>query len=337
MLETWGSITGLGRSPGEGSSYPLQCSCWKNSLDCIVHGDTTERLSLSLFTDFLPRSKDISISWLQSPSTVNLELKKINSVTVSLVSLSICHEVMGPDAMMLIFWMLNFKPAFSFCSFTFIKRLFGSSLLSTIRVVLSEYLKLLIFLPAILISACASSRLAFCMMYSASKLNEQGDSLDVLLSQFWTSHLILYSVQFSHSVVSDSLWPDEPQHAKPSCSSPTPRVHPNLCPLSQWCHPTISSSVVPFFYIVLYWNKQNLSCSLTSFYLGTKLCIIQEYIGWTCSSPGTLKAAIYISTKMQIEITDPFLSEDLGKRWKKEPASTLLQETWTSSSEEFGK
>ena len=53
------------------------------------------------------------------------------------------------------------------------------------------------------------------------------------------------SVQFSCSVVSDSLWPHEPQHARPPCPSPTPRVHPNPCPLSQWCHPTISSSV-PF-------------------------------------------------------------------------------------------
>ena len=49
-----------------------------------------------------------------------------------------------------------------------------------------------------------------------------------------------------HSWVSDALWPHEPQHARPPCASPTPRVHPNPCPLSQWCHPTISSSVVPF-------------------------------------------------------------------------------------------
>jgi len=54
------------------------------------------------------------------------------------------------------------------------------------------------------------------------------------------------SVQFSHSVVSDSLRPHEPQHARPPCPSPTPGVHPNPCPLSQWCHPTISCSVVPF-------------------------------------------------------------------------------------------
>ena len=54
------------------------------------------------------------------------------------------------------------------------------------------------------------------------------------------------SLQFSRSVVSDSLWPHEPQHSRPPYPSPTPRVHPNPCPLSRWCHPTILSSVVPF-------------------------------------------------------------------------------------------
>ena len=53
-------------------------------------------------------------------------------------------------------------------------------------------------------------------------------------------------IQFSRSVMSNSLWPHEPQHARPPCPSPTPGVHPNPCPLSRWCHPTISSSVVPF-------------------------------------------------------------------------------------------
>ena len=53
------------------------------------------------------------------------------------------------------------------------------------------------------------------------------------------------SVQFSHSVVSDSLWPHGLEHARPPCPSPTPRVYSNSCPLSWWCHPTISSSVVP--------------------------------------------------------------------------------------------
>ena len=56
----------------------------------------------------------------------------------------------------------------------------------------------------------------------------------------------LISVQFSHSVVSDSLWPHELQHARPPCPSPTPGVHANSCPSSRWCHPAISSSLVPF-------------------------------------------------------------------------------------------
>ena len=62
---------------------------------------------------FLPRSKCLLISWLHSPPAVILESKKIKSVTVSIVSPSICHEVMRPDAMILVFWMLSFKPAFS--------------------------------------------------------------------------------------------------------------------------------------------------------------------------------------------------------------------------------
>ena len=116
---------------------------------------------------FLPRSKHLLTSWLQSPSAVILEAKKIKSLIVSIVSLTICHEVMGPDAMILVYLILSFKPTFSLSSFTFIKRLFSSSSLSAIRVVSSAYLRLLMFLPAILIPACASSSLAFHMMYSA--------------------------------------------------------------------------------------------------------------------------------------------------------------------------
>ena len=109
----------------------------------------------------LTRSKRLLISWLQSPSAVILEPKKIKSNTVSTVSSSIWHEMMGPDAVIFVSWMLNFKPAFSFCSLTFIKRLFSSSSVSALRVVSSAYLRLLIFLPAILIPACASYSLAF--------------------------------------------------------------------------------------------------------------------------------------------------------------------------------
>ena len=77
----------------------------------------------------------------------------------------------------LVLWMLNFRPAFSHPSFTFIKRLFSSSSLSVIRLVSSAYLRLLIFLPVILIPACASLSPAFLVMYSAYKLNKQGDNI----------------------------------------------------------------------------------------------------------------------------------------------------------------
>ena len=89
----------------------------------------------------------------------------------------ICHEVMGLDAKIFIFGMWSFKPAFSFSYFTFIKRLFSSTLLSAMRVVSSAYLRLLVFLLAILSPACASCSLAFCMVYYAYKLNKQGDNI----------------------------------------------------------------------------------------------------------------------------------------------------------------
>ena len=88
-----------------------------------------------LVITFLPRSKRLLISWLKSQFAVILEPKKIKSATVFTVSPSIWHEVMGPDAMILVFWVLSFKPTFSLSSFTLIKRLFSSSLLSAIWVV----------------------------------------------------------------------------------------------------------------------------------------------------------------------------------------------------------
>ena len=102
------STLGLGRSPGEGKGYPLQYSGLENSMDYIVHGIVKSWTQLSYFhfrlvTAFLPRSKHLLISWLQSPSAVVLEPKKIKSVTVCIVSPSICHDMMGPDAMVLVF------------------------------------------------------------------------------------------------------------------------------------------------------------------------------------------------------------------------------------------
>ena len=149
-----------------------------------------------LVINFLPRNKHLLISWLQSASAVILEPRKIKSDTVSTVSPSISHEVMGPDAMIFVFWMLTFQPTFSLSSFTFIKRLFSSSSLSAIRAVSSAYLRLLIFLPSILIPACVSSSPGFLMMYSAYMLNKQGDNIQAWHTPFpiWNQSVVPCSV-----------------------------------------------------------------------------------------------------------------------------------------------
>ena len=113
---------------------------------------------------------------------------------------------MGPDAMILVFWMLSFKPMFSLSSFIFIKRLFNY-LLSAIRVVSSAYLRLLIFLPAILIPAFASSSLAFRMMYSACKLNKQGDSIHLWWTPFsiWNQSVVACPGTLAFSMIQQML------------------------------------------------------------------------------------------------------------------------------------
>ena len=106
---------------------------------------------------------------------------------------------MGPDAMFLIFGMLNLRPAFALSYLTLIKRCFSSSSLSAIRVVSSAYLRLLLFLLGILIPACDSSSLEFHMMYSAYKLNKQGDNIQSCqqVSQE-TSQVVWYSYLFKN-------------------------------------------------------------------------------------------------------------------------------------------
>ena len=146
---------------------------------------------------FLPRSKHLLILWLQSLSAVILEPKKRKPVTTSTFPLSIWHEVMGLDAMILVFLMLSFKPAF------LVKRLFNSSLLSAIRVISSAYLRLFIFLPAVLIPACASSSLAFRVMYSAYMLNNQGDNI-----QPWHIPFLIWNQSvFPCPVLTIAYWP----------------------------------------------------------------------------------------------------------------------------------
>ena len=101
------------------------------------------------------------------------------------------------------------------------------------------------------------------------------------------------SVQFSHSVVSDSLQPHESQHARPPSPSPTPGVHPNSCPLSWWHHPAISSSVVPF----SIYNVYNYICNITR-------CICVCVLSLSLSLSLSLYIYIYIYIHIYIYISD---------------------------------
>ena len=146
---------------------------------------------------------------LQSPFSVIMKLTKIKSVTVSIVSPSIRLEVMGPDAMIVVFWTLNFKPAFSLSIFTFIKRLFSSSSFCHKGGVtcLSEVIDIS---PAILIPACASSSPAFLMMYSSHKLNKQGDNIH----PWHTPFPILNQSIVPCLVLPVASWPAYPFHRR---------------------------------------------------------------------------------------------------------------------------
>ena len=125
---------------------------------------------------FLLRSKCL-LSWLQSPFVVIFEPKKRKSVTASTFSLSICHKVMGLNAVILVFWMLSFKQFFHSSLSPSSRGSLVPLHFSAIRVLLFAYLRLLVFLPEILIPACDSSSLAFQMMYLPYKLNKQGDNI----------------------------------------------------------------------------------------------------------------------------------------------------------------
>ena len=139
---------------------------------------TSLHFTYRLVIGFLPRSKRLLISWLQSPSAVILEPKIIKSVVFPLYPHLFAMwwewwEQMPWSS----FIECCFKPAFSLSSFTFIKRLFSSSMPSAIRGVSFTHLRLLTFLLAIVIPAHDSSSLAFCMMYPAYQLNKQGDNI----------------------------------------------------------------------------------------------------------------------------------------------------------------
>ena len=133
-------------------------------------------LSVSVIA-FIPRSKLLLFSRLQSLSTVFLEPPKTKTLTVSIVFPSVCHEVMGPCVMIFLFWMLSVKPAFSLLSFTFVKRLFNSSSLSARKDSIICISKVIDISPRNLDSILYFFQPGICMMYSAYQLNKQGDNI----------------------------------------------------------------------------------------------------------------------------------------------------------------
>ena len=130
------------------------------------------------------------------------------------------------------------------------------------------------------------------------KVKEENEKVGLKLNIQKTKIVVsgpISSVQFSHSIMSDSLQPHEPQHARPPCPSPTPGVHSNSRPSSRWCHPTISSSVVPFsscpqslpasgsFQMsqLFTWGDQSIGVSASASFLPKNT---QDWspLGWTC-------------------------------------------------------
>ena len=102
----------------------------------------------------------------------------------------------------------------------------------------------------------------------------------------WSAAPKMCSVQFSCSVMSDSLWPHESQHTRPPCPSPTPGVHSDSWPLSQWCHPAISSSVIPFS-----------SCPQTL--PASESFLMSQLFAWGGQSAGVSVLASFLSKKSQ--------------------------------------
>ena len=141
---------------------------------------------------FLPRSKCLLISWQKLPSPAVLKPKKIKSLAVSIVSPSICHKAMELDAMILVLWMLSFKPAFLFFFFTFINRLFSFSLLSALKVVSSHIQSYWHFSWQSCFQLELQSSLTFHMMYSAHKLNKHGDNIQPWHTPFpiWSQFVV---------------------------------------------------------------------------------------------------------------------------------------------------
>ena len=166
LYMTTGKTTGLTRRPFVG----IVMSLLLNTLSSFVIA------SLLLFHSSSSKEQ-VSFNFMAVVTICSdFGAQERESIIVSIISPIYLIWSDGPRSMIFVFWMLSLKPTFSLSSFTFLKRLFSSSL-SAIKGVSSAYLRSFIFLPAILIPACASSSPAFLLMYSAYKLNKQGDNI----------------------------------------------------------------------------------------------------------------------------------------------------------------
>ena len=135
---------------------------WMNhKLESRLQGEISITSDMQMTSPLMAESEEELESLLMKVKEENEKVGLKLNIQKTKIMASISHEVMGADAVIFVFCMSSFKPTFSLSTFTFIKKLFSSSSLSVLRVVSSAYLRLLIFLLAILILACASSRLTF--------------------------------------------------------------------------------------------------------------------------------------------------------------------------------
>ena len=194
----------------------------------------------SIVNYFPSKEQRLLILWLQWQFTVILETKKRKSVNISTFSPSICHEVKGPDAMILVFWMLSFKPAFSLSSFTFTKSFFSSSSFSATRVVpsVSEFGD---SPPSNLDSSFHSSSLAFHMKYHTIALISHASKVMLKIlkpgfSNTWTLNFQMFKLVLEKAEEPEIKLPSSTGSSKKQGSSRETSTSALLTTPSHWLY-----------------------------------------------------------------------------------------------------
>ena len=225
MWEIWVRSLGLGRSPGERNGKPLQYSC----LESHKESDRTEQLYIH--------------TYIHTYTNTHTIFERIMQISCSLVY----KKASTGNVQRTMYYPKNtgrqIMTCVVFSSVQSLSRvqLFATPWTAAHQASLSITNSRSPPKPMSIESVIPSNHLISVVPFSSCPQSCPASG-SFPTSQLFTSG----SVQFSHSVLSDSLRPHESQHARPPCPSPTPRVHSNSCPLSRWCHPAISSSVVPF-------------------------------------------------------------------------------------------